>query len=84
MTIRTFQPGDEATQVAIYNEAAAALPRFKPATAVEVQRRQLAERKRARHVGFRVGIALPNHADLEAGWSQSLAPLPDAWREFPA
>jgi hypothetical protein len=39
VTIRTFQPGDEAVQVAIYNEAAAALPRFKPATVPEVQRR---------------------------------------------
>jgi len=39
VTIRTFQPGDEAAQVAIYNEAAAELPRFKPATLVEVQRR---------------------------------------------
>jgi L-amino acid N-acyltransferase YncA len=39
VTIRTFQPGDEAAQVAIYNEAAAALPRFKAATVAEVQRR---------------------------------------------
>jgi hypothetical protein len=39
MTIRTFQPGDEAVQVAIYNEAAAVLPKFKPATLAEVQRR---------------------------------------------
>lgn len=39
MTIRTFQPGDEAAQVAIYNEAAGLLPRFKPATLPEVQRR---------------------------------------------
>ncbi len=39
MNIRTFQPGDEALQVAIYNEAAADLPKFKPATLVEVQRR---------------------------------------------
>ncbi len=39
VTIRNFQPGDEAAQVAIYNEAAAHLPRFKPATSVDVQRR---------------------------------------------
>ncbi len=39
MTIRTFQPGDEAAQVALYNAAAAELPRFKPATLVEVKRR---------------------------------------------
>jgi hypothetical protein len=37
--IRTFRPGDESTQVAIYNEAAAALPKFKPATVDEVGRR---------------------------------------------
>jgi hypothetical protein len=39
MTIRTFRPGDEAAQLAIYNEAAAALPKFKPATLDEVRRR---------------------------------------------
>lgn len=39
MQIRTFQPGDEAAQVEVYNTAAAALPKFKPATVVEVQRR---------------------------------------------
>jgi hypothetical protein len=39
MTIRTFQPGDEAVQVSIYNDAAAALPKFKPATLDEVRRR---------------------------------------------
>ena len=39
MTIRTFRPGDEATQADIYNEAAVELPRFKPATLPEVQRR---------------------------------------------
>ncbi len=38
-TIRNFQPGDEAAQVAVYNQAAAQLPRFKPATVLEVQRR---------------------------------------------
>jgi hypothetical protein len=37
--IRNFQPGDEALQVGIYNEAAADLPKFKPATAEEVIRR---------------------------------------------
>jgi L-amino acid N-acyltransferase YncA len=42
MTIRTFRPADEAAQVAIYNEAAAALPKFKPATVAEVQRRTAA------------------------------------------
>ena len=39
MNVRTFQRGDEAAQVAIYNEAAGLLPKFKPATSHEVQRR---------------------------------------------
>jgi hypothetical protein len=39
VNIRTYQPGDEAHQVAIYNEAGAALPRFKPATVDELTRR---------------------------------------------
>ena len=39
MNIRTYQPGDETEQVAIYNEAAAELPKFKPATAEEIRRR---------------------------------------------
>jgi hypothetical protein len=39
VNIRTFQRGDETHQVAIYNEAAAALPRFKPATTQEMLRR---------------------------------------------
>ena len=39
MNIRTYQPGDEALQAAIYNEAAEDLPGFKPATAEEVARR---------------------------------------------
>jgi hypothetical protein len=39
VTIRTYQPGDETVQVAIYNEAAADLPKFKPAIALEVLRR---------------------------------------------
>lgn len=39
MTIRSFEPGDEAAQVSIYNEAGAELPKFKPATLDEVRRR---------------------------------------------
>jgi hypothetical protein len=39
MTIRTFQPGDEAAQVSIFNEASAELPKFKPATLDEIRRR---------------------------------------------
>src|SRR5581483_2684832 len=39
MTIRTFQTGDDIAQVSIYNEAAADLPKFKPATLDEVRRR---------------------------------------------
>jgi hypothetical protein len=39
VTIRTFRPGDEAVQAAIYNEAAADLPKFKAATVPEIQRR---------------------------------------------
>lgn len=37
--IRHFQSGDEAAQVAVYNVAAAGLPKFKPATTLDVQRR---------------------------------------------
>ncbi len=37
--IRLYQAGDDAAQVSIYNEAAAALPGFKPATLDEVRRR---------------------------------------------
>lgn len=37
--IRTYQPGDEVAQAALFNEAAAGLPKFKPATADEVGRR---------------------------------------------
>jgi hypothetical protein len=39
MTIRSFEAGDEAAQVAIYNEATADLPKYKPATLDEVRRR---------------------------------------------
>ncbi|MBN9520002.1 hypothetical protein J0H58_15990 [bacterium] len=39
MTVRTFQPGDERTQAALYNGAAFALPGFKPATEDDVRRR---------------------------------------------
>jgi hypothetical protein len=39
MTIRTFEAGDEAAQVRIYNEAAAERPKFKPATLDEIRRR---------------------------------------------
>ncbi len=39
MTIRTFMAGDDLAQVGIYNEAAAELPKFKPATVDEVRRR---------------------------------------------
>jgi hypothetical protein len=42
MAIRSFRPGDEAAQVSIYNEAAAALPKFKPATLDELRRRSAA------------------------------------------
>jgi hypothetical protein len=38
-TIRAYAPGDDAAQVSIFNEAAADLPRFKPATLDEVRRR---------------------------------------------
>jgi hypothetical protein len=36
---RNFQPGDEAHQVRIFNASACALPKFKPATVLEVSRR---------------------------------------------
>jgi hypothetical protein len=39
MQIRTFAPGDDVAQVGIYNEAAADLSKFKPATLDEVRRR---------------------------------------------
>src|SRR5260370_813586 len=39
MNIRNYQPGDDATQAAIYNEAAGQLPKFKPANEGEVSPR---------------------------------------------
>jgi hypothetical protein len=42
VTIRSFQPGDEAHQAAIYNEAAGGLPGFKPVAPEEVRRRTMA------------------------------------------
>ncbi len=39
MNIRSFQPGDEVAQLTIYNTAAGGLPKFKPATIVDLQRR---------------------------------------------
>jgi hypothetical protein len=39
MEIRTYKPGDETSQVSIYNEAAGELPKFKAATLDEVRRR---------------------------------------------
>ena len=39
MNIRTFQPGDEVTQAALFNVAAFALPGFKAATAEDVKKR---------------------------------------------
>src|SRR5581483_2914238 len=39
MEIRAYQAGDEAVQAAIYNAAAGDLPKFKPATEIEVRRR---------------------------------------------
>ncbi|MDB5310867.1 MAG: hypothetical protein JWO38_5069 [Gemmataceae bacterium] len=39
VNIRTFQPGDERTQAALFNSCAFALPGFKPASEDEVKRR---------------------------------------------
>jgi hypothetical protein len=39
VNIRTFRPGDEAAQMKIYNTAAAALPKFKPASPTDLKRR---------------------------------------------
>jgi hypothetical protein len=39
MQIRTFTAGDDLARVGIYNEAAADLPKFKPATLDEIRRR---------------------------------------------
>jgi hypothetical protein len=41
MAIRTYRAGDEVAQVSIYNEAAADLPKFKPATLDEIRRRKV-------------------------------------------
>jgi GNAT superfamily N-acetyltransferase len=66
MHIRNFQPGDEALQVDIYNTAAGRLPKFKLATAQEVQRRVRAgdfdpeQRFYAVEAGRVVGYALVN------------------------
>jgi hypothetical protein len=43
VNIRPFQPGDEFAQLKIYNAAAAAQNKFKPATIVEIQRRTQAK-----------------------------------------
>lgn len=45
MIIRKYQPGDEAAQIRIYNEAACQLPAFKKATLDEVRRRLIAPKK---------------------------------------
>jgi hypothetical protein len=42
MLIRTYGPGDDVAQVGIYNEAAADLPKFKPAMLDELRRRSRA------------------------------------------
>jgi len=39
VTIRNYQPGDETAQMAVYNETAQSLPKFKPASPTEVLRR---------------------------------------------
>ncbi|MCI0699455.1 MAG: hypothetical protein L0241_00020 [Planctomycetia bacterium] len=39
MNIRTFKPGDEVTQAALFNVAAFSLPGFKPANAEDVKKR---------------------------------------------
>ncbi|MGE3807405.1 MAG: hypothetical protein AB7K24_22295 [Gemmataceae bacterium] len=39
MKIRTFKPGDESTQAALFNEAAAHLPKYKAASADDIKRR---------------------------------------------
>ena len=39
MTIRSYQPGDEAAQAEIYNAVAGSLPGFKPSSAAEIARR---------------------------------------------
>jgi hypothetical protein len=91
VNIRTFQPGDEVTQAALYNVAAFALPGFKPATADDV-------RKRARARGFdpatrfyaddggqvvgllraRAGPAAGERAVVQKGFESAADPLFDA------
>jgi hypothetical protein len=87
MTIRTFQAGDEAVQADIYNEAAADLPKFKPSTTAEVQRRTRARdfdramRFIAEEAGRPVGYALFNangrvsHPWCRKGHEQLAEPL---------
>jgi hypothetical protein len=43
LTLRTYQPGDDEKQSAIWNTAAAGLPGFKPTTPAEVRRRTSAK-----------------------------------------
>ena len=65
MTIRTFRPGDDIAQVSIYNEAAASLPKFKPATVDEIRRRTRA----ADFAGQAVVVAQGLEFDQGTGWT---------------
>jgi hypothetical protein len=67
VTIRTYRPGDEADQAAIYNEAAADLPRFKPTTTEEVRRRYKApDFQAATHFYAEVGGQVVGYANYQA------------------
>jgi hypothetical protein len=75
VTIRTYRAGDESAQVAIYNEAARDLPKFKPATVPEIQRRTRARdfdpslRFFADEAGTPVGYATVNaHGRVGYPW----------------
>lgn len=59
MEIRTFLPGDEAAKVSLFNEAAADLPKFKPATLDEVRRRSMAKDLEKSGVFFAVEDGVP-------------------------
>jgi hypothetical protein len=91
VNIRTFQPGDERTQAALFNATAFALPGFKPATEDDVKRRTRARgfdqstRVYAEEAGQIVGYCTlePSQSRVSYPWCKkgfeaAAAPLFDA------
>jgi hypothetical protein len=91
VNIRTFQPGDERSQAALFNGAAFALPGFKPANEDEVKRRTRARgfdpasRFYAEEAGQLVGYCVLEPAQgrlsypwCKKGFESAAAPLFDA------